>query len=728
MIKLINIIENPSNVDNSIIFNLIKTNETNKIINMIETNKLTDLNIKDENNNYFIHYIINYNNINLLKVCLKKNINLQVLDNDKRTILFNIVKFNYIDMLKILIEYNNKLIGMSVLDIKDKFGLTILHYTIISNNYDIFKILLENNVNPYINDNKNNNSITYTIMNNRNEMLKYFINNNYKLNIISDKNETLLHIALNYKNAYAIQLLLNSTIDLNTKDTENGFTILHLSILQNDIDLFTKLINLNIQYNLQDYYGNTAIHYIFIEKKYNFLDKLVEKIKNNIIKLEYDYTNYNGDTILHLLLENKIYDYNNEYTELFITNTDLNIMNNNGITCLLLLYNNNLLDTYKNILIYKPLNFYIKDHDNNMINITNYTDIIVESYYNQLISNKDKLKSDNWEAYCANNILDKLKKISKFTNIEDICKNKIKELVLKEKRSLPQLINLDLKLDNGIFVNTCYYTGFPIDILFGLLVLYQNFSDLGLILDYPLIVNKKLQEHYTTNGTDYFYKLDFSNIEIIWSYQKIFYPSYFDEIVKKQLKEKKYIVIPIGIEMSNGSHANILFWDIHNKTIERFEPNGANSPIGFNYNNNLLDSLLKAKFQKYDPDIKYYSPNKFLPAIGFQILENVESNKCTRIGDPNGFCGVWSIWWVYQRILNINNKQLNINNIANELIKYIKYDGLKFKNIIRNFSSKITELRDMFLKKYNLDINDWINNNYSQSDLENLEKDIFKLL
>ena len=63
MIKLINIIENPSNVDNSIIFNLIKTNETNKIINMIETNKLTDLNIKDENNNYFIHYIINYNNI-----------------------------------------------------------------------------------------------------------------------------------------------------------------------------------------------------------------------------------------------------------------------------------------------------------------------------------------------------------------------------------------------------------------------------------------------------------------------------------------------------------------------------------------------------------------------------------------------------------------------------------------------------------------------------------------
>ena len=37
---------------------------------------------------------INYNNIILLKECLKKNIRLDVLDNDNRTILFNIVKFN----------------------------------------------------------------------------------------------------------------------------------------------------------------------------------------------------------------------------------------------------------------------------------------------------------------------------------------------------------------------------------------------------------------------------------------------------------------------------------------------------------------------------------------------------------------------------------------------------------------------------------------------------------
>lgn len=722
MSELINIITNPSNKDNNIIFNLVKNNDTKQALKMIRDKKM-NLNIKDENSNYLIHYVVNYNNIVLFKEFLDNNARLDVLDDDNRTILFNIIKFDYHDMLNQLIEYNKNQVGISLLDIKDKNGSTALHHCIVYNNFKIFKILLENSANPYINDNNNNNCITMTIINNRDEMLKYFITKDYRMNTMSSKNETLLQVALYHQNEYAIKLLLDKNIDLNNQDNENGFTLLIQSVISNNLILFTELLNSNVNVNIQDFYGNTALHLIQSEKNYKFLDILI----NKKLKLEYNYTNYNGETPLHIILEQNINDIKTDILEQFIKNTDLNIMNNNGMTCLLLLSNNNLLDTFKEILIHKPLNFFIKSHDNKMVDTTNYIDIVVESYYNQLLLNKDKLKpnkKDEWEYYCANNILDKLKKISNFTNIKDICKDKIKETILKEKRSLPQLINLDLKLDNGIFVNTCYYTGFPLDILFGLLVLTQNFPKLGLILDYPLTVNKKLEDFYKTNGTDFPYKLDFSNIEIIWSYQKLFYPSYFDEIIKKQMKEKKYIVIPIGIEMSNGSHANILFWDIDNKTVERFEPNGANTPIGFNYNSNLLDSLLKIKFESFD-DITYYQPSKFLPSIGFQILENLETDKCKRIGDPNGFCGVWSIWWVYQRMLNLN---IELNDIANKLIQYIKYDGKQFKNIIRDFSSKITDLRDSYLSKYNLDINDWANNNYSKLDLENLEKDVFKAI
>jgi hypothetical protein len=79
-------------------------------------------------------------------------------------------------------------------------------------------------------------------------------------------------------------------------------------------------------------------------------------------------------------------------------------------------------------------------------------------------------------------------------------------------------------------------------------------------------------------------------------------------------------------------------------------------------------------------------------------------------------------------MLNIDNDKLNLEIIAENLIKYIKFDNISFKNIIRNFSKKITEIRDTYLKKYLIDINDWILGNYDDEILNKLEKDIFKIL
>jgi hypothetical protein len=97
------------------------------------------------------------------------------------------------------------------------------------------------------------------------------------------------------------------------------------------------------------------------------------------------------------------------------------------------------------------------------------------------------------------------------------------------------------------------------------------------------------------------------------------------------------------------------------------------------------------------------------------------NEKCKKIGDANGFCGVWCIWWVYQRLLN---RDINLYLLPAQLIKIIKLENLSFKSIIRNFSKKITNLRDVYLSKYHLDINDWIVSNYVTDILNNLEKDI----
>jgi ankyrin repeat protein len=720
------------------VFNLIKNNNFDKIINLIETKQLTNFDIKDNNYNYFIQYIINYNQVNIIKLILELsktdniNIRLDIFDPDGRSILYNCVKFNYYEMCKLLIDNNKTTIGITIIDIKDRLGYTALHYSIIFNNFEIFKLLLNNYADPYIIAKDGNNAYILCLIYNRSIILDYLLNNIKFINFRTPNGETILQVAINYQFHSIIKNLFNLNINLNNVSNDYGLAVIHQSIILDNFELFKILLDKDINFNLSDFIGNTPLHYIINNNHYNYLELFLNKIKN----IQFNLSNINGDIPLHILLDKNI-DYK-EHINLFnkiIIESDLNLQNNQGITCLMKLVSKNLLDLFHNILIIKPLNFFIEDNNFKHIQITDpILNLLVESYYNQLKINKDDLLID-WEKWCSIDLFEKLKTlINDNENIrgktsEEICKNKIRNVIVKEKRTLPATSNLNLILDNGIFVNFCYYTGSPIDILFGLILLNNDFKDkgLGIILDYPITINKSLETYYQKLGLDYPYKLDFSNIEIVWCYQKIFFPSYFDDIIKKKIKENKYIVIPIGIITSVGAHANILFIDINNKTIERFEPNGSNFPAGLNYNPVLLDSLLENKFKQIDKNIIYYPPFNFLPNVSFQKIESLEITRC-KIGDPNGFCGVWCIWWVYQRMVNINNNKLTLKNLAENLIKYIKFDNISFKSVIRNFSKKITEIRDSYFKKYSIDINDWIVGNYSEEILNKLEKDIFKIL
>lgn len=700
------------------LFDLIKNQEFNKLYKLILSNKNLDFDIRDNNYNYFIHFLINLNQYKILKLIFENqlNIRIDILDIDGRTILYNCIRFNYIKLLKLLLNYNEQNIGLSIIEIKDKLGYTSLHYSVIFNNFDAFKILLEYNANPYLMSKENMNVFVYCLIYNRNNMLNYLLEKEYNINFLTNNNETLLQVAITYNNIYIVNKLLKYNINLNNTNNNFGLAFIHQIVINDYYEIFNKILNLDININITDFYGNSILHYIFIYKKVKYLKPLFDNYKN-IIK--FNISNINGDCPLHLLLENNLVDLIDE--EIFhniIMETDLDLQNNKGITCLTLLINNDLYKNkkIKNLLIIKPLNFFIND----IIINNDILEILIESYYNQLLNNKENLII-KWEIWCSNNLYNKLKEIN--ISNEKKCKNKIKDIIINEKRSLPKVLNFNLKLDNGIFTNYCSYTGMPIDILFGLLLIYNDFKSINanLILDYPLTINDSLEKYYQKINLDYPYKLDFCNIEIIWSYQKIFFPSFFDEEIKKKMETSTYIIIPIGIEISIGSHANILFLDVKKKTLERFEPNGSNYPLNLNYNPSLLDSLIESKFKLFDKDLKYISPVNYLPNIGFQMLEILETEKCKKIGDANGFCGVWCIWWVYQRLLN---RDINLYLLPAQLIKIIKLENLSFKSIIRNFSKKITNLRDVYLSKYHLDINDWIVSNYDTDILNNLEKDI----
>jgi ankyrin repeat protein len=563
-------------------------------------------------------------------------------------------------------------------------------------------LLLKSGANPLITDNNGNNVLHLALQNNNIDIIKFLIDK-IPLNFLTNNNETILQLALSYGRYDIFTLLIKKKINLNNQEKEYGLAIIHQSIINNNPTITKLIIDNGADINLQDYHGNTALIY-------SINDVLIEQINILILcsELNYNLTNINGNTGLHIILEN-IDNFPENIIKIFIENTNLNIQNNDGNTCLHLL-NKDLLKKYENIFEKKELNIFIKNNNNKTPDVNNIN-IIVNSYYNSLLKHKNNLVLD-WEKECDKN------------NNEIKCKEKIKETINKEHRSIPKYNDSDLIFDSGIFVNVCYYTGASIDILFGLLYLYQEFNYINLIIDYPLTHNTELENYFKSLGINYNYKLDFCNFEINWSFQKIIYPTYFDYEIKNKIKNNSYIIIPIGIETVIGSHANILFYDVKNKIIERFDPSGAYEPKNLNYNAELLDNILEKKFKEFD-DITFIRPKDYLPTIGLQILENIEEYKSKRIGDPNGFCGVWCIWWIYHKLKNIN---IDSKTLIDKLIKEIKFQNMSFKNVIRNFSKNISDLRDTFLQKYNSDINDFIIGNYTNELLIKLEKDIINFI
>ena len=161
----------------------------------------------------------------------------------------------------------------------------------------------------------------------------------------------------------------------------------------------------------------------------------------------------------------------------------------------------------------------------------------------------------------------------------------------------------------------------------------------------------------------------------------------------------------------------MLIYDKKINQIERFEPNGSTFPYKFNYNPELLDKLLLNKFTSYFENVKYFKPIDYLPKIGFQLLEAYDHYKTKKIGDPGGFCGAWCTWYAFMRI---KYPDLERNKLVSKLIRRIKEQNIPFKNLIRNFANKVITIRDETLKEIDIDINDWINSNYTKAKLDRL--------
>jgi ankyrin repeat protein len=757
--------------NNRYLFNLIKNHKIKKFIEYVRDTDDINVNIRDESDNYLINYAILFNEIDAVSILIHKSAKLDITDNDGRSILYVPIKFNFNKILNLLLHFNETNIGISLVDIKDKNDNIPLHYSIYTNNFDAAKMLIEHNSDINAVDRNGLNSLQIAIMKKNDKIIKMFLETRDNVNINSKSNtgETALHMTCNLQLYDIANLLIKKGANINVQDFEHEFSPLDYSIINNDIKMVALLVKNGANVNTQDFFGNTPLHYSIKEENYEIVNILI-KSKYSMDIINFNLYNIDSQLPIHLLLEkepDKINRFND--MDLLIVNSDLNYQDTNNVSPLHIIIKLGLWKENKEILKEKKLNVFLKDNSGNRpIDYVGKNDIedffiMVEDSYIFILRNRTFKWSQNWENMCnAQLFLDKMtenemkqiiiglnddttKKLSNAMtnkasknkiNKKDMCRVLIREKIVSIYNDKGYKCNYTsypskkhsqcIALSDDTALEMCTFTGVNMDILFGLIYLLNKHKIACSTIDKNFDNNQELCDYYRSIGIDVSSKCEFLNFEIIWVYQKIYLSSNFkDNFIKCiEKKSKKFSIIPLGIEIEKGSHANYLIYDHKTKEIERFEPFGSAGPYQYNYNPNLLDSILKYKFKEMDPDIKYIKPLEFMPKIGFQYFDMFEE-RTGKIGDPGGFCALWSIWYVDQRLKypSINRKKL-----VNVLIKQIRIKNLSFKNIIRNYSKDIIEIRDKVLNTSKLTINDWINDQYTPTQFENIVKEIGNLL
>jgi ankyrin repeat protein len=706
--------------ENSNLFIYIKQKNWKKFLKNI--NPDTNLNIKDEQSNYIIQYIILYNKYKILKRLLKYNIKLDFLDIEGRSIFFIPIKYNYTKIIDLLIENDNNNIGLSILNISDYYGNYPLHYTIFFNNINVFNKLLNiSNINVL---DKKKNTLLHIII--KNKLVNFFniiINKNIDVNLLNIDNETSLHIASVNNLNNVILKLLELKINPNTQDNKNKLTPSMICVLNNNIIGNNYLLDSRIDLNLQDYYGNTLLHFAIIENNFEIINNIIDRIKSKLLKYNFNISNYDGNTILHIILYkicNENINESNYNIEYIIDNTNINLQNNNGDTSLHFIVKTNLFIKYKKLLINKKNNFFIYNLDNETpFMLINNNDketivkILINNYLTLIKNNKTKLIK-KWEILCSkNNNKTVIKK----------CKKKIRKQILIDNVSIPyKNKKYCIKIDypNKILVTT--FTGILLDIITCYISLLKKHTNLYTSITLDFVNNNEIKNYYKKLGIIKELGSEFLNFEIFWIFQKIIFPTNIEETLNIFKNNSKEIMgIPIAIDLEDASHANILIIDKTYKTIERFEPNGYSEPTGFNYNNTLLDFILKSYFYNFFPDYEYLEPIKFLPYVGFQLLESYEKNK--NIGDPSGFCVGWCLWYLEQRV---KYRLIDPIKIAYKLIIFIKSKNISFKLLIRSYINDLLYTRNNILTNKNVDINDIINENITYKQIIDIQNEIKK--
>jgi hypothetical protein len=770
---------NNNNNINKKIFSYVNSKKWNDLLNFIKKNKNIDYNIYDISKTYLIEHVIQSNILDLIKELLLRKVKIDIIDDTNKSIIYNIIKYSNNNSLSYILDFNNKNTGFNILDIRDNKGEIAINYCIKFKNYNAFTQIISNKFNVFNKNNNGENILFYCIVENEIEMFDKFFNIYPEIFDVNLNGESIFHYIVKYKRYNFFEIIYKKykntellTESLNITEYLYNFSILHYAVINFDKLFFTIFDKLKLFYvlncNSQDISGNIFYHY-FIKNILGNLNNKFDDILyiNNIIKtLSFNINIYNieSDTVANLLCKNINLFNNNKMNfiiEFIIKSSNLNIQNTNGNSPLFYLVKNNYWIKIKNILVFKKMDIFILGENSktmfdfiNKKELPDFIDLITNSYLIQLSYSNDWI--DSWDNKCSliKDTIDKSKIIftnNEFNSIKNIKNTKKCYKIIYEKilnfinifsinkksifKSFPSNFKITELIPNYPNITISTFYGFTIDILCGLFYLHDKFAgkknyyietSINLIDLKNNIINCNIKDEVTYKKI-----CEVVGFEIYWRHFNFILSSFENNLIYTKIKyiisinyKFKYYIIPIAIEIYCNnkfySHSNFLIFNLSNLTCYRFEPHGANYPNKMNYKPEKLDNAILNFVNNFNLNIKYYSPKTYLPKIGFQQKEIYEiDNKY--VGDPDGFCASWCIWWCD---MVMSNPDLNLEKLQKILTIEIINKKIFYRVLIRNFSYLITKIRDKIFDKINININDWNNDTMNNNIIKELNKEL----
>jgi ankyrin repeat protein len=505
---------------------------------------------------------------------------------------------------------------------------------------------------------------------------------NNMINFINDvriNNVTTANTIIYYEKNIDIAIELLKTLDANNIELDKPLYItpLYYCILQDNEKLANAMIDLpgikkSILTNTESAFALAMYKRYFdlAKKMIIFGADVNETITINNLHIVPSYISLSADNeLINMIIGHKNFDYNKKDKDL---NTILHFV---ALRLKYLKYAkiNNIEDEIKKIDKILPILF--EKCDLQSLNIDSLTPIDILRKYNLLETRIHMIKD--------------LTKISK--------KNKNLLNII-----LPDIIDSYYGL----------YVANNIQIFISYISLLDKYKECTIPMKYPIKeqhnweIFKYNLENYNTKLTidilfDVYYFFPLEPLVIVWKNKStyvidkkiIFY-------LKRALSQnKRYIIMAIRIENCvECYHANTIIYDVQKNELLRFEPYG-----DWNFNDSYhLDKIINDIFSNaINKQVKYIRPGEYLSDVQFQSASKGDIEQS--IGDPGGYCGAWSIWFLELKMLNpdIDNKMLVDESLKNILFKY-KLNKNPLLHYIRGYGVKLNKERTDLFKKWKI--------------------------